>query len=143
MTLIALAFLGLCAGFNYIAPLTTSTPEQRIWLGRIIRRALDESREKQGTFARYIGMDEGQLTKTLQGAGRFDFALVLDIAVNRLPGFGRALLRAAAAELGDDPEVERIANAVADRVAARLGEIKPRMARATLPRPAEQEAVCQ
>ncbi|MDD4892271.1 MAG: hypothetical protein PHU85_20305 [Phycisphaerae bacterium] len=137
MTLIAL--IAIAFGLTYCSPLTTSTPRQRIYAAEIFKRAIALSGEKQGSIAREMnGMDEGQLSRSLQGAGRLDFALLMACC----PAFLRGLAQAIGEAAGEDPQADRLAIAVADRVAARLAEVHPRMARVTLS-PAREEVVCR
>jgi len=121
-----------------VVPLITSTPEQRIYAARIVRRAMDLSRHQEKEIAlAQNGKDPAQWSRELAGAGRVDFALLLACPA----AFLRALAQAIGEAAGADPHAEAIAEAVADRLAARLTTIKPQMARAALSAD-NKEAAC-
>lgn len=134
--------LGLCVLLGAVLSygfLAASTPMQRLFAAQVIRRALELSREKQSVVALEQNQkDAAQFTRELQGAGKIDFALLLACSSNFLRGLSQAI----AEHAGCDPAADRLAEAVADRVAERLAGIKPRMAVAALA-VADREAVCR
>lgn len=118
----------LIMAFGLSMILMAASPEQRLVAAKVLRRACELARWKQGTLARALGRDEAQLSRELSGAGRIEFAEVLACEAP----FPSALADAIHEHVGADP-VERTAR----RVTELLGEIRPCLACATLKRKRE------